>query len=153
MILPRKILAALMGSKTIKALKQPQNEALVDVLVLAALADGQVVDAELDRLDELLGRLNWAGATSLEDYTREAFDRMAELSRDEIEAHVRAVGERLDEAWVRDEAYYVAALIAAADHELDDRERALLGLFIDVFDIEQSRLEQMLDKLRRDTDF
>jgi len=154
MFFPHKLFTSLFNLESMRTLEQEQNEAFLDVLVLALLADGQTHDAGLEELGKAAGGLKWKGTGSAKAYLESARYRLEKLiasEPDAMRATVKELAGTLRQAWVREEAYFVAALVTASDEELVENERLFLECLVTEFEIEPKELERMTQKLIRDT--
>lgn len=150
MFSPHKFFVSLFNLESMRSLDQEQNEAFLDVLVLALLADGQAHEAELEELGKAAGRLKWKGAGSAKAYLESARARLEKLIASEPDAmrsSIREIALTLNQAWVREEAYFVAALVTVSDEELVENERIFLESLVAEFQIEPKELERMTQKL------
>ncbi len=142
--------ADLLANRKFKKLSQTQNEALVDVLTAAKAIDGQLRDVERRELLEIVDRLDWKSGTSVEGYIDESVQRATDIEPvpGQLEDFFEEVGARLDEDWVRREAYYLAARIVLADDEIVDNERLLLQHLVAGFDIDPEKQQIIMRKIR-----
>jgi len=59
--------------------------------------------------------------------------------------------ELLEESWLREDVYYMAALVVGADNEHHNSERVVLQGLVQAFGIAQRRLQVITEKLSYDT--
>ena len=107
-------------------LELPRLEALIELLYLAAYADGQIKPEERAKLREKVvegveGRLS---VTTL-DAMLESIEET--LAQDGREARFQSIRRRLGDPRLRQEALVMAAQILHADRELDPREAAWMA--------------------------
>jgi hypothetical protein len=128
---------------------QTQVEALIDTLTLAMVAEGEVPDHEREELERTLEQLDWRGTRSIHDYVDDsiAADRDV-VESGEVRSRVEDISERLDDDALREEAYFLAARVAAIDAEVVSDETDVLTTLVDVFDIPRDRLKLLTRKLR-----
>jgi hypothetical protein len=119
------------------------------------IADDKVVTGEEDELADALRPLRWKGSQSLESYVSESLDRARRVSDSgsSVREYLRDVSERLEEDWIRDETYYIAARLAASDRSLDELETAYLRVMVEEFGIPEERFARISNQLLRETDF
>ena len=145
----KKFLANRFTDSKFKKMTQPQNEALLDVVALAMAADGLLESEERAEASEAIGKLLWADHSGPALYFDGACDRAAEIVADDdrLEAHLAELNTRLEAPWLREEAYYIAARVAAADQEVAPEERELLSRLVAHFNIPKDRLRTITEKI------
>jgi hypothetical protein len=148
-------LSNLFSGRNFSNLDANQEKALVDALAFAMAIDHHVDPTEEDELTDALRVLKWRSNVSLAEYVRSAIERAEQKADEQAEAaaYCGELAERLGEDWLREEAYYFAARIAAADAEIVDQEQALLAIMVDAFDIDHATQERITNQLLRETDF
>ena len=116
-----------------------QTEALIDMLIFAVMADGQMVEPEREELDDVFDQVGWDDEMESLAFVSASKDRVEEAKRsgDAAKAYVRDIGERLGSEELQKKAYELAARIICADHALDVAERGLMGIVIEVFDLDR----------------
>lgn len=141
--------------ETYKSLDQSQEEAFVDALTYAMIADEKIVTGEEDELADALRPLDWKGSKPLESYVNESIDRARSVadSGSSVRNYLSDVSERLGEDWIREETYYITARLAASDRSLDEFETAYLRVMVEEFGIPEDRLSKISNQLLRETDF
>lgn len=119
-----------------------QRSALLDALVTGVLADGKVTPAEIARFEEIVGGLPWnlehdvVGAMVVASQHRvEAIDGASAL-----QDFVAGLASRLPTAELRDKVFYLMATVIAADGEIGQLEKNILGLFVVAFNITSERV-------------
>lgn len=127
--------------------------ALVDAVVLAMVAEGEVPEEEESELARLTSALDDCASMSVKTVVRERTEAAREVVGDE-EAYrewARDVAERLDDQTLLEEAYYLASRMAAMDVDVVADETAVLGTYVDVFDFPRDRLKRLTQRLREHT--
>jgi hypothetical protein len=149
------VIKNLLEGETFKSLNETQERAFVDALTYTMIADDKVVTGEEDELADALRPLRWKGSQSLESYVSESLDRARRVSDSgsSVREYLRDVSERLEEDWIRDETYYIAARLAASDRSLDELETAYLRVMVEEFGIPEERFARISNQLLRETDF
>ena len=122
-------------------LEQPQREAIIDTLVFAMMADGEMTPEERDELDGAFDKLEWDSEFNREAFLDESIARAtaATGSKDKAAAYIAEIGARLPELPTRERAYELAARIVCADREVAEAERGLMSMFIRQFQIPEAR--------------
>lgn len=112
-------------SEDVETFDEPKLEALVEMMVLAAAADGEFQDEERSRLERALGALapNRMGGGKLESLMRSIESRVAAEGR---EARLSWVKTTLGDAAGRKVALELAIHVMAADGILRTSERELI---------------------------
>ncbi len=146
-------LANLMTSKMFKDMEQPQREAFIDAVALAVIADGQIDPQELEELKQATALMGWHGEADV--YVDRALaDAYVHLATPEAtRARVDDISARLAADWLREETYYVAARVSAADASLDEAERQFLQTLVLGFSLSRQRLGVITEKIMRETSF
>ncbi len=145
-----KFVAELLTKRKFKQLSQTQNEALVDVLAAAKAIDGKLLDVERRELANIVEKLNWKDGAGRERYIEESIQRATEIEPvpDDLDAYFDEIGNRLQDDWLQEEAYYLASRIVLADDEIDENERLLLKHMVQGFEIPSDKQQLIVRKIR-----
>ena len=145
-----KFVAELMTRRKFKGLSQTQDEALVDVLTAAKAIDGQLRDVEREELMRIMEKLDWNGTMSMAAYVEDSIERATkiEVIPAELERFFDDIGDRLEEDWLREEAYYLASRIVLADDQIMENERLLLKYMVKGFGISADKQQLIIRKIR-----
>ena len=143
----------LLEGEWLRGLEQTQEEAFIDALTFSMAADHHIDDREQEELTTALEALDWEGTTSLENYVAESTRRAEEAVKTESDStsFLEDIDRRLGEDWVREETYYIAARIAAADGRFEEAETSYLRRMVDIFQISEKRHREISDQLVRET--
>ena len=138
--------AALKGSPDAPSDPQAaQLHALLEVAYLAASADDELADEEIDHLVANLE--TWLQHQLEPAFLIELFDHLAEqLATDGFQGRLKATAAVLD-APARRVAYKLACVTALCDHEVHDDELKILGGIADVFGIPADEAQAIFDAL------
>lgn len=133
---------------------QPQREAVIDTLVFAMTADGEISQEEREELDHAFEELAWADADTRTPFVRDSITRasQAKQSPEHARAYIHDIGQRLETAPLRERAYELASRIVCADHEVDQAERGLMSMFIREFQISEERALEISATVHEDFD-
>jgi hypothetical protein len=98
--------------------------------------------------------LHWQGSHSVERFIDVSLERARSVKTDPVATaqYLTDISTRLGEEWLREEAYYISALIALADKVIVERERGLLEGMVNSFGIPATKLELITRKLIREAD-
>lgn len=145
-----KFVAELLTKRKFKQLSQTQNEALVDVLAAAKAIDGKLLDVERRELANIVEKLNWKDGAGRERYIEESIQRATEIEPvpEDLDAYFDEIGNRLQDDWLQEEAYYLASRIVLADDEIDENERLLLKHMVQGFEIPSDKQQLIVRKIR-----
>ena len=145
-----KFVAELLTKRKFKQLSQTQNEALVDVLAAAKAIDGKLLDVERRELANIVEKLNWKDGAGRERYIEESIQRATEIEPvpGDLDAYFDEIGNRLQDDWLQEEAYYLASRIVLADDEIDENERLLLKHMVQGFEIPSDKQQLIVRKIR-----
>jgi hypothetical protein len=127
------------------------DEAMLDTLVLAAIADGDVSRLELGYALEIaldLPGFQRVSKKRLEEMLMDALER----ARSEVEpnASIKKVADRLDSVEEREQAYTLAAVIEYVDASVTAQETRFLATFRQALLIAPERSEQILAEVDRE---
>lgn len=145
----------LFSNRNFSKISDEQERALVDALTFAMAADHDVSKVEREHLTRALRVLDWRQATPLESYIDEAITRALRQIADERNMfdYCTDIAERLGEGWLREETYYLAGHIAAADKDINPDEQAYLRAMVLAFAIDPATQARIADQLLRETTF
>ena len=145
-----KFVAELLTKRKFKQLSQTQNEALVDVLTAAKAIDGKLLDVERRELANIVEKLNWKNGGARERYIEESIQRATKIEPvpGDLDDYFDEIGDRLQEDWLQEEAYYLASRIVLADDEIDENERLLLKHMVQGFEIPSDKQQLIIRKIR-----
>ncbi len=133
-------------------ISQTQEEALIDVLTAAKAIDGVLRDVERDELLEIIQKLEWKGDVSMATYVEQSIERATAIEPipGELEDCFTEISERLQEDWLREEAYYLASRIVLADDQIVENERLLLKYLVKGFGISADRQQDIIKVIRKE---
>ena len=153
----RKFLSFFMTGDQFKKLTQDQNEALMEILAMAIVIDGDVSAEELSELGKSAKLLTWQREDqSAEEFVEGCFadaEAAREGGHEALRARLQAIVPRLEEEWLREEAYYMSALITSSDASIEESERSLLNLLVEELGIRRERLEFITHKIMKEQSF
>lgn len=135
-------------------LSQEQNEALIDALAAAKAIDGELLDAEREELMEIVEKLDWDSGRRMETYIDQSVRRATEIepAPAQLDEYFDDIGDRLQEDWLQQEAYYLASRVVVADEYIDENETLLLRAMVEGFELDPARQEAIMARVRRETD-
>lgn len=119
--------------------------ALVEVAFLAAAADGELADAEIETLVANLE--GWLGGSLPSDVLVKLFEHLSsQLVAEGVTARLNACADLLDDEGRR-VAYKLACVTTLCDLEVHDDELGFLGTIADAFGIPQAEAQATFDEL------
>jgi Tellurite resistance protein TerB. len=104
------------------SLTQPEREAIIDLLLLAAYADNHLSFNESREFDEATESLGWESSTGISVYLSNATDR-ARNARGNVTPFIEFVAERLNSPAAKDRALELLNRLFIADGK-DEKEQA-----------------------------
>ncbi len=123
------------------AMDDGQKAAVLEALVAGVLADGKVTPAEIKRFDEVVMALPWgmdeAVLTAVVKGTQQRV--IALKGAADVQDFVASLAARLTSPELRDKVVFTMATVMAADHEVNQLERNVIGLFVLAFGITSER--------------
>ena len=149
-----KFIAEVFTRRKFKGLSQKQNEALIDALAAAKAIDGELKDVERKELMEIVQKLDWNAGESMESYIDRSIEQAVKIEprSDELGEFFDSIGDRLEEDWLREEAYYLAARIVLADEQIVENERRLLQAMVEGLGVDSDRQQLIMRKLYDEVD-
>lgn len=123
------------------AMDDGQKTAVLEALVAGVLADGKVTPAEVRRFDEVVLSLPWGmDEPILDALVKGTQQRVVALkSAADVQDFVASLASRLTSPELRDKVVFTMATVIAADNEVNQLERNVLGLFVLAFGITSER--------------
>lgn len=114
---------------------QEENEALIDLLLLAMYSDFHLAKEEEETLDEELLFMDWKSVHSQEDYVSASVIRARDAVEDPVLtlAYLRVIAARMTEPDFRKKAKESLYAVLKADHQIDAEEEKFISLFKQVF--------------------
>lgn len=133
-------------------LEQPQREAIIDTLVFAMMADGEMTPEERDELDGAFDKLEWGGEFDRETFLDESIARAMDAtgSKERAATYIADIGARLPDLPTRERAYELAARIVCSDRDVAEAERGLMSMFIRQFQIPEARAVEISASVHKD---
>lgn len=127
------------------AMDDGQKTSVLEALVAGVLADGKVSPDEIRRFDEVVMSLPWgmdeAVLTALVKGTQQRV--LALSSAKDIQDFVANLAARLPSPELRDKVLFTMATVMAADNEVNQLERNVIGLFVLAFGITSERTAEI----------
>ena len=127
------------------AMDDGQKTSVLEALVAGVLADGKVSPDEIRRFDEVVMALPWgmdeAVLTALVKGTQQRV--LALSSAKDIQDFVANLAARLPSPELRDKVLFTMATVMAADNEVNQLERNVIGLFVLAFGITSERTAEI----------
>lgn len=135
-------------------LSQTQREALIDAMVFAMMADGEMAEEEREELNRSLDEIEWSGEKNRELFISESIERVehATSSGQAAREYIGGISERLERDELREHAYAIASRIVCSDHDVAEAERGLMSLFIQQFHLDPERAMELSEDAHRDFD-
>lgn len=148
-------LSNLFSGRNYSKISAEQEKAMIDALTYAMTVDHEVSATEEQELTSSLRNVKWEESVPLESYVHESIERARKNVGEASDAakYCRDISERLQEDWLREETYYLAAHIAAADRQIVNQEQVLLSTMVDAFGLGHDVQAKIADQLLRETDF
>jgi tellurite resistance protein len=127
-------------------LPQPKLEALIEMMFLAASADGEFSDEEKAHFKKTLESLT-SSRLSTTDVDGLLARAQSDLEREGRDARLRSVKERLPEPAARKVALALAIQVTAADGIVRTSERELILETAEALDIDRDEAADLVKKL------
>ena len=119
----------------------PQRVALLEALVTGVLADGKVTPGEVRRFDQIVLGLPWGMEPAVLDaLVKSTQQRVAALkSPADLMDFVASLAARLTAPALRDKVIATMATVMAADGDVNQLEKKVIGVFVLAFGITSDR--------------
>jgi tellurite resistance protein len=129
----------------LEELSREESEAFRDMLVVVAMADGQMSEEELEQLEEELGRLPFSHSEVFEEDTHELRDRLEAHIGDEesMQAFAEQIASTIEDTEHRRTALEMASTIAYKDG-LEGEESDFCHMLGRAFEFDSGEIESML---------
>lgn len=123
------------------AMDDGQKTAVLEALVTGVLADGKVTRDEIQRFEEVMMSLPWGmDEPALKALVKTTQERVIALKTlPQIQDFVANLAARLPSPELRDKVLFTMATVMAADAEVNQLERNVIGLFVLAFGITSER--------------
>lgn len=128
-----------------KEMSQAQVEGLLDTLIFAMIADGHVTAGERTELARAAEVLPWEGSGTIDSYIQQTETRLRNASHPSD--FLRDAASALDEEWMQDDAYYLAARVAGADDKVVAAETEYLHALTTALGLTGERLRLITSRL------
>lgn len=139
----------LFTSDAVANLEQDRNEALVDSIIGAMIADGEIVPSEEQQIEEIVDRLHWAEDVWKDDYIEDAEARARDAQqRGDWTSFLEHIAERLDDDELRQRCYYLAGRIITSDKQIPLEETKYLSQMARTLDIPKNEQRRLIGKVR-----
>jgi hypothetical protein len=135
-------LSRLITKEEIEALTPEQQDAILEALVIAAVADGKVARDDVARFDNQLGTVPWVQPQEeILKKAQAARARVAALANDDEKVAVlKSIAARVPQGPVAEKTLGMMALIMTADGPVSSAEQFTLSAFALAFGIDKERL-------------
>lgn len=122
-----------------------QAKAFLDILICIMVADGRQDTGELDEIYRAIAQLRAEDRAEIENYVEMRRREFAE----EVDTRVvfAQAAEVLDEPWMREHAYYLAARIAGANNEVHASETEALHFLVSALQLPREKLRLITQRL------
>jgi tellurite resistance protein len=130
-------------------LADEQLDALLESLVLVAMADGEMSAVERRELSTAVDAIT-EGQLQPERFAQVVQQALTALERDGVEVRVQSLAARLPDSELREVALVLASDVAASDGYVHPAERGLLKQMAVAFELDASRTDEVLDGLLPD---
>ena len=134
----------------VMGLSDDQKAAVMDAIVVGVMGDGDVTEAESGRLDKELTRTPLAathdGITKLVLSSRDRL--MALKSKEERDAYIRRIADRLPLPHIREKVIYTMARIAYGNGKPSAAEQEIIEAFAKGFNVSAERMGLIAAQLK-----
>ena len=144
-------LSRLITTEEIQSLTPEQQDAILEALVIAAVADGKVARDDVARFDSQLGTVPWVQSEEeILKKAQAARARIAALANDDEKlAMLKSIAARLPQGPIAEKTLGMMALIMTADGPVSDAEQLTLSAFALAFGITRERLAALAGAIDR----
>jgi hypothetical protein len=134
----------------IQSLSPEQQDAVLEALVVAVVADSEVGKDEIARFNAEIARIPWAQPKqAIMEKAQAAQARvMAQKTDADRAAFLKTIAARLPHGPIAEKTVGMMAMVMAADKELDVAEKNTLGIFALAFGITNERAAAIAASLR-----
>ncbi len=132
-------------------LTSEQQDAILEAMVIAVVADGKIGKDEISRFNAEIGKVPWPQPKEeVMKKAQEAQARVAALANDdERRAMLESIAARLPAGPIVEKTFSMMALVMTADKRVDPAEKNTLTAFALAFGISNERLQAIAQTLPR----
>jgi len=135
---------------------QSQLEAFSDLLAIAMIIDRHIAEDERDAISEALEQFDWPGARPSEHFVNRsvhrAWDILAgEEPHAEVLAYCKDIAARLEDDWLRENAFIATIRIINADNKIEPDEADLIDYIQKAFDLDDERVRTLTARAESNT--
>lgn len=126
----------------LKAMDDGTKLAVLEALVTGVLADGRVTPQEVDRFNSIIASLPWGMEKPVMDaLVQQTQQRVATMkSPPEVLDFIVGMAARIPTPELRDKIFFTMASVMAADGDVNQLEKNVIGAFVLAFGITTERL-------------
>ena len=137
-------------------LSRIQIEAYTDLLAMAMVIDHHIAQQERDLITHHLEQFEWPESRPSEHFINQSVRRawgLLEATEKEaaILSYCKDIAERLDDDWLRQNAFVATVEIVQADYELASEESALLDHICEAFGLSDEDQERLYARAKPST--
>jgi hypothetical protein len=139
-----------LAGKDYAAISPDHARAIIDAMTLTVVAEGEFKEREQTQFGRLVDALDERTSLDSKTYAEQSLAAADEFAGDADATTRRAqdIAARLDDATLREEAYYLSCRIAAIDIDVVSEETHVLRSFVHAFEIPSQRLKRLTQRLR-----
>jgi uncharacterized tellurite resistance protein B-like protein len=149
------LLKLAISDKTLEGLSEDQNQAVVDALLTAIFADGEVSAEERAQFEKEVTKLPWAWGNDAEKMAKavaaaeEKLVAATQGGQQDTIAHIKGIGDRLPTPELKEKVFRMMAAIVYADSkQANELERNVLGAFTHAFGMPPERAVAIAKEVR-----
>jgi uncharacterized tellurite resistance protein B-like protein len=134
-----------------RALSDAQKDAIIDVVIAGVLADGQIADAEADKVDSEFRKLDWGRSVEeMEEKVKQSFTRInAFTSPEQAFGLVKSAAETLADPALREKTFALLMTVMYADRKMSPNEKTVLTVFATAFQLPLPKLAEMAEAVKK----
>lgn len=144
----RRVIPNLFERFRFRNLTTAQREAIVDIMVMATLADAGVAREELLTIAATVQTFGWDSDTDAEGFMNARLDHHADIGPDTRRDALSSHADLIVESWLREEVYLFCAGLVASDRDIDPSESDFLRDLIAAFEIGPERLQTLTSRVQ-----
>lgn len=126
-----------------------QRAAIITACVSAAMADGNINDAEIARMEAEVVKVPWGMPRELiDEIAKQAVQHLSQIKDAKgVMDYITRTAATLPPGPIREKTLYLIASVMMADKQVNDQEKIFLNAFAQAFAVPEDRLQAIAKEL------
>src|SRR5215468_3870844 len=126
-----------------------QRAAIITACVAAAMADGNINEAEVARMEAEVVKVPWGMPRGLiDEIAKQAMENLSQIKDAQgVMDYITRTAATLPPGPIREKTLYLIASVMMADKQVNDNEKIFLNAFAQAFAVPEDRLQAIAKEL------